>query len=83
MTEPVLLEGLIERLRGRIDDDTWDFMDSYRRHGEWGLAIETLCDRLSEAGKSIPVDEVEEVREIGNSMGLRRRSFLMLTEQDK
>lgn len=31
MTDPVLLAGLIERLRDIIDADTWDFMDSYNR----------------------------------------------------
>ena len=81
MTEPVLLAGLIERLEGKIDADTWDFMDSYNRHGEYGLAIETLCDRLYEADIPLPVDEMDEIREIGNSMGLTRRSFLLLTGQ--
>jgi hypothetical protein len=63
-------ERLIEQLRGRVDAGAFE---SYYRHGEYGLAIEYLGDELYEGGA------VDLVREIGESMGLERRSFKLLT----
>lgn len=79
MIDTDVFERLIEQLRGRVDAGAFEGLESYYRHGEYGLAIEHLCDELYEADQALPDDAVDLVREIGESMGLERRSFKLLT----
>lgn len=82
MIDTDAFERLIEKLRGRVDEDAFEGLVDYYRHGEYGLALEHLCDELYENDQSIPADSVQLVREIGQSMGLQRRSFALLTGAD-
>ncbi len=60
---PVLSEG--ERSEVRM------FLDA----GEYGVALETLCDLLREQGKRLPSDVAEQVRAIGVDMGMGATTF--------
>lgn len=81
MIDTDAFERLIERLRGRIDDDVLDGLESYYRHGEYGLGIEHLCDELYERDQVLPEEVVQLVSDLGDSMSLQRRSFKLLTHR--
>jgi hypothetical protein len=58
---------------GRIDDT-----ESLARAGEWGIAIENLCEQLYDAEVNVPADIVEEIRELATAMRLKERYWRML-----
>jgi len=52
-------------------DEVRMFLDA----GEYGVALETLCDLLREQGKRLPSDLAQRVRAIGIDMGMDASTF--------
>lgn len=52
-------------------------------HGEYGLALETLCDVVEEEDRRLPPEVYDKVRKLGASMGMepeverRLRGFVL------
>jgi hypothetical protein len=56
-----------------------DFIRSYIDSGEWRLALETLCEILSEDELPISTKVYELLQEIGTYLGLEETTLEMLT----
>jgi len=43
--------------------------------GEYGVAVEAICDLLRDAGKTLPPETANKLRTIGASMGMDASTF--------
>jgi hypothetical protein len=64
------LNALLMLFRGRISQELLDFVGRFIKHGELGLALESLCDYLAENDTPISASEFDEMSSLGNLMHL-------------
>lgn len=60
-----------ERLPADFIEDCW----SLARHNEWGLAIENLCTQLYEYDVQPSAQELDEIRRLAESAGLKEDTW--------
>jgi len=73
-------QAVIRRCRalGAIPNDRIEGTESLARAGEWGIAIENLCEQLYDAEVNVPADIVDEIKELVAAMTLKERYWRML-----
>jgi hypothetical protein len=73
--------GLGKAFEGRLDADSVNFALGYIKHGELGLAFETLCDYLGEEDVSITKDEYAEIVRLTSDLRADDRGLDYLKKQ--
>ena len=73
--------SLIQRFRGRLDDEWLDDYQSTAEHGEWGVAFENLCDQLFEFDIFLSEQEFQIICEVGESMKINPQRWNFLAPQ--
>jgi hypothetical protein len=73
--------SLIQRFRGRLDDEWLDDFQSTAEHGEWGVAFENLCEQLFEFNVFPSEQEFLTICEVGESMKIDPQRWDFLAPQ--
>jgi len=66
-----ILDQAVSLLSEKEREEVLAFVDA----GEYGVAVETLCDIIREEGKVVPIALAEELRALGLRMGMELSTF--------
>ncbi|MEM1152104.1 MAG: MafI family immunity protein [Pseudomonadota bacterium] len=61
---------LINRFRGRLDDQRLDEYVELAVHLEWGVALEMLCDQIFECDITPDDEEISRIIALGSDIGI-------------
>jgi len=76
------LEKFVSTLKGTIAADCESSARNYIDHNEFGLAFEDICFYFRDVKKKIPSDCRELFRELAERMGIDRKYWIPLIEND-
>ncbi|HEY9862802.1 MAG TPA: MafI family immunity protein [Candidatus Obscuribacterales bacterium] len=75
------LYQVINIVKPQLSETQIEFIVSDIHAGEWNLALETLCDILTEEEIPIDLKSYELLQEVGNILNMERQTWEMLKVQ--
>lgn len=81
MSNVELFEQLLVGLKAKVDPEKVETFEHFYRNGEYGLAVEVLCEQLVESGESVPPAEAKLLDELARSMKLTEPAIERATRE--
>jgi hypothetical protein len=75
------LDRVINIIKPQLSETQVEFIISDIQAGEWNLALETICDILSEEEIPLDLKSYELLQEVGNILNMEQETWEMLKVQ--